>query len=169
MNKCIYKLFLEWALLIILMSIARKEMITHRAIVIIDPKRSRYSKGLSDIVALIVKEPNPRDSSADATTTRCAFFASPEISIRSVVHSEVTPSIRFSQVGAPVRKDSDGKRRKEETFADSIGIQKCKLLFARHSRSPRVFGMRFDNSLHSFDATPNRGYRSFTTDTNNGI
>lgn len=34
--------------------------------------------------------------------------------------------------------NSGGKRRKEKTFSDSIGIQKCKLLFARHSRSPRV-------------------------------
>ncbi|TGZ49817.1 hypothetical protein DBV15_06221 [Temnothorax longispinosus] len=81
---------------------ARKEIITHRsAIVIIDPKKSHYSKRLSDIVALIAKERNPRDSLADATTARCAFFASPEISIRSVVHFEVTPSIRFLQVGAP--------------------------------------------------------------------
>lgn len=90
-------------------------MITHTAILIIDPRRSSYSNGLSNIVALIVKGPNPRASSASTTTARCTFFASSEISIGSVVHSEVTPSIRFLQVGAPVRKER-WKEKEEENF-----------------------------------------------------
>lgn len=88
-------------------------MITHIAILIIDPRRSRYSNGLSNIVALIVKGPNPRASSALRPLELCFFCFFRNLdrigsSFRSNAFDKILTSRCSSKKGATER---EGRRK----------------------------------------------------------
>lgn len=77
-------------------------------------RKDHYSNGLSKAVGFVVKRLNPRASLRLWAALQCAFLLLPKSLIRSEVHSEVTPSIRFLQVGALVKERATEKERRDE-------------------------------------------------------
>lgn len=86
-------------------------------------KRIVSFNGLSDVIGLRRKKAkSPLFRRLARRDRSVCFFASSEISIRSEVHSEVAPSIRRLQVGAPVRKGvTEGASQRSGTnFAPTV-------------------------------------------------